>query len=191
MLTMTDDGVSVLETLIADLGQNKAILVEDATQKYSAAIVATALTKKYLASMETPLGQALSLAHRGRKQVGLTGAYRPTNNALCNALALRHVSETLRAQGYTVEPRNRSMVRVSGCAEAFIALVRFTGYDYATVRRMCDRLAGEGETSEIRVYVSEEKAEKLSKKVWPKTARRPYLTPERLKIMALPLRPQP
>jgi hypothetical protein len=177
--------------LVADLARHKAILFDDAVQKYGAAVVEVALAKRYLTSMETPLGRALSLAHKGRRRVGLTGAYRPTNNSVCNALALRHVSETLRAQGYAVEPRNRSIVRVSGCTEAFIALVRFTGYDYATVRRMCDRLVGEGETSEIRVYVSQEKAEKLSKTVWPKTAKRPHLTPERLKIMALPMRAQP
>lgn len=187
-MDMTAD-LNSLETLIADLGCYKAMLLEEATEKYGEATVKTGLAKKYYAAVETPLGQALSLAHKGRKQIGLTGAYRPTTNAVCNALALRQVSEALRAQGYKVEPRNRSTVWVSRSTETFIALVRFTGYDYATVRRMCDRLIGKGETSELRVYVGAEKVEKLSQMVWPKTADRPHVTPDKLKILVLPVRP--
>jgi hypothetical protein len=181
--------LNLLETLIADLGYSKAILIKEATEKYGDVTVNIGLKKKYFASVETPLGQALALAHKGRKQIGLTGAYRPTINAVCNALALRQVSEALRAQGYAVEPRNRSTVWASRPTDTFIALVRFTGYDHATVRRMCDRLIGEGETSELRVYVGAEKVEKLSQMVWPKTAARPHVTPDKLKILALLMRP--
>lgn len=182
-------GISSLETLIADLGCYKAILLKDAIEKYGEITVKTGVSKKYLTSIETPLGQAFSLAHKGRKQIGLTGAYRPTTNAVCNALALRQVSEALRAQGYAIEPRNGSTFWASRSTETFIALVRFTGYNYATVRRMCDRLIGEVETVELRVYVGAEKVEKLSEMVWPKTADRPHVTPDKLKILALPMQP--
>ncbi|WP_152544978.1 hypothetical protein [Deinococcus phoenicis] len=180
-----------LERLIVDASEHKAILYDEAVRRYGADVVAAALNKRYFLLCPTPQGNALCLAHKGRKRVGLRGGYHPSGGAVSNALALRHVILDLKEKGYEVEMIDRkSAIRARKGNEDFIAIARYTGYDYAAIRRVFESLVASGEAPQLRVYVGADKIGKLDDEVWPKTSGRLSITSENLKLLEVPEYPR-
>jgi len=177
-----------LNHLITDISKYKVMLVEEADKKYGSAVVESGTSKRYFKITQTPVGRVLFLAYKGRKTMGLRGAYYPTVDALTNALGVKCVIENLEEQGYQIEIVNRrSAIKAVRDDDTFIAIVRYTGYDSSTIRRVFSRLISAGESSKLRVYVGKEKLDELNKKVWYKSSEKPEINPGTLEILTIPV----
>lgn len=144
--------------LLETLRQHRAIFECEARKQYGAATIQQAIKTKYICRTATPVGSVLSLAYKGRRCVGLCGAYHPTLAALMNAAALWQVVTHLRQKGYDIEEApHRSAVQARNGHESFVVVARYTGFDRATIKRMFERFVQGGHTTQLRVYVAPEK----------------------------------
>lgn len=156
------DTASPFTALLNDLHQHRAMLYHQGQAQYGAATIDQAIHTKHLKISTTELGPVLLLAHKGRKNMGLCGAYNPSPSALVNAVAVRQVTLDLRQQGYQVCAADRRATLKAGRAEeAFVLVARYTGFDQATVRRLFQQFIQNGLFPELRVYVAPAKVEGL------------------------------
>jgi hypothetical protein len=176
-----------LDEIIADIGQYRAMLLDEAISKYDQVQIEKGKSAKYLKSMTTSAGETLYLAHKGRRKAGLTGSYEPTVDALSNALALRQVADELRRQGYVTDVISRRFaIKAMRGGETVVAVARRTGYDRATVRRLFALFVASGDAAKLQVYVPADDIEALSASIWYKHEDTADINEQNLKILPVP-----
>ncbi len=136
-----------LELIFEDVTRFGAMLESEVIEVYGLSAIEGLTALRWVQAQDTPLGSVLHASNRGRKKMGLEGAYVPTLDPLLNYLARRRAVQLLSAQGYRLvqlEGLQGQVIRMKDArGRAVIVFARHGGYKSAGLHRAVEALLEE------------------------------------------------
>ncbi|MPY68060.1 hypothetical protein F8S09_15495 [Deinococcus sp. SDU3-2] len=173
--------------LASEIKRFGALLWDEALSLFGEELVTHALRRKVCTVRDTPVGKVLYLLHQGRRLVGVTGSFTPTDAALMDDVCLRQAALKLEEAGFDLDLRSRkqSVIYTDGDRKVLV-LARHAGYSFAALRRLYHALIETGEYSEIHLYsyLDPEALGKLARTLYEPVTSKP-LDPQRLQLHRL------
>lgn len=166
-----------------------AITKSEASERFGADLIVGALRRRVCGERDTKIGPVLYLLHRGRKLLGMTGAFSPTDDGLMNAVCLRDAGLMLERRGVEINLRTRKhAVSYTEDGKMILVLAQHDGYAFAVLRRLYKAIIDTGEYAEIHMYsyLTPGELEALARVLYRPARQSKPLDPERLRLFALP-----